>query len=477
MDKLRKNYLFNLCYQIFSMLAPLITIPYVSRILGADGIGLYNLSYTTATIFVAIAQLGTISFAIREVAFRQNDIKERSLIFWDVVILRLMTSIISTLVYLFIFARGVNKDVYIIQGLCILGVAVDISWFFQGIEDFKSIAIRDFLSKIVSIICVFIFVKNKDEVGLYSLILVSAIIAGRIANWPILVKKLVRVKVSLINPFHDLKTIFILFIPQISNQLFIAVDKCMLGMFTATTFENGYYAQADRIVKLCVAALTAVVTVMMPRIADAFASKDEKVLYRYLCKTYRFVGCIEFPMAFGMAAIINNAIPWFFGPGYDKVAILIYIFVPQVILLGINSVSGMYLVATKRQNKYAFSIAVGTVFNIALNIILIRRWLSIGAAIASVLAESIVLFIQLNAIKSKNVIFDEIRYSLIKYFITALLMGICIVCFSKFVSPRFIDTFLLISLGAMVYFILLIILKDDLVIKEISKIAQKIKKW
>lgn len=475
-NSVRKNYVYSLSYQIFSFLAPLVTTPYVARVLLADGVGLYSYTYSIATVFVVVAQLGTVAYGQRAVAYCQGDVHTRSQIFWNVFILRLLTSGISTALFLLLFFRDKNADIFIIQSMCVVAVAFDVSWFFFGVERFREIAIRDILSKTVSILCVFAFVKDASQVGLYSFILASAIIAGRLSNWLQLRRYVNRVSINQLHPLKDFRVIMIFFIPQCAAQLYAVVDKMMIGMYSENTYENGFYAQADRIVMISVAVLSAIVSVMMPRVAEAFARGDDAAVRRYTSKTYCSIWIISLPMMCGMFLLIDHVIPWFLGVGYDSVSLLVKILCIQIVMMGLSNTSGsMYLVATGRQTAYSVSVAIGIILNIMLNALLIPRFLGCGAAVATIIAQVPILVIQLCIARKSLPIGCILRMSL--YYIPASAIMSAVLLFTRRYIPRtFTGTILLVALGAMVYGSVLFIQHDSFFMSNISRLLGKFRK-
>ena len=473
--KILSNYLYNLGFQIFSILAPLVTTPYVSRVLEADGVGMYSYTYTIATVFVSFAQLGTISYSIREIAYCSEK-KERSRIFWNVFVLRAITVLASLAVYGVLFFRiGVQyRDLFLVQSLCIVGVFFDVSWFFQGVEQFRVIAIRDVLSKIVSIICVFLFVKQKTDVGLYAFLLAAAIIGGRLASWLALPGYLEKPELQFLSPFRDIRTILVLFIPQVANQLYIAVDKTMIGYMIPGGYESGYYAQADRIIKLGIAVLTAIVAVISPRIAASYAAEKQESVKKYAVGTIKFIEMIGIPMAAGISAVITHLIPWFFGSGYDPVAEIVYILSVQVVIIGFTSVFGMILVNTKKQKQQALSVVVGVAVNILLNAMLIPTYNSTGAAVASVAAELLIFCIEFYYLRSL-IGWGDLLEDIGKYLVGATVVYAVVTFLKGRVEQTMAGTFLLVFVGAVVYFLILLILQDKMIKKVLHEASKFLK--
>ena len=163
-----KNYIYNLLYQILVLILPLITTPYISRVLGAENIGIYSYTISIATYFVLFGSLGIALYGQREIAYNQKNKKKYSVIFREIVILRIITMSISVLIFYFIFVNGNQYQIYYkILTLEIIGNCIDISWFFQGLEEFKKTVTRNIIIKLISVLCIFIFIKNQNDLYLY----------------------------------------------------------------------------------------------------------------------------------------------------------------------------------------------------------------------------------------------------------------------------------------------------------------------
>ena len=270
----------------------------------------------------------------------------------------------------------------------------------------------------------------------------------------------------------------------------------MIGILVQDKAETGYYEQGQKVIRLLLTVVTSLGVVMVPRMASTFASGDKKQIQGYLKMSFRFVFFLAFPIMFGIISISEAFVPVFFGAGYDKVVVLINIISPILLLMGVANVLGtQYLLPTKHQKEYTISVAIGVVFNFIANYILITKYASIGASIATVLSELLVVIIQYQYMK-KEVPFKELLSLAWKYFLAGILMFV--VCFGiRYVlniesiltiqenialainmnNEYFINVVSIISqmiLGALTYFIVLVILKDDYVFKFIDKIKSRI---
>lgn len=468
-----KNYIYNIIYEVFALLAPLITTPYISRVIGADGIGVNSFTFSNASYFVLFASLGSTVYARREVAFLQDDKPKRSVLFWEIVAFRaIMTTICLSLYIVYCIIIGNSLIVYI-QAIYIIAVVFDVTWLYQGMEDFGSVVIRNTIIKIIGIICIFLFVKSSNDLVIYILCLSIPPFIGNIFLWFKLKSFIDICSIKDLKPLKHFKGSIVLFIPTIASQVYLLLDKTMIGIFTIDNLENGYYEQAQKIIRICWTFVTTFATVMAPRIAYIFSNKDSKLLQSHMRKSYRIIWLISIPIMFGILAITDNLVPWFFGAGYEPVNDLLYIFCIIVVPIGINSVTGsQYLISTKRHKWYTLSIIFGAIANLLLNLFLIPRHYSIGAAIASVVAEFIIALTQVIyvCVILKEIKLSDIFYKAYVYLCAGIVMFLIVKMISANLESRFVNTMICVLIGSAVYCLVLVVFRDDLLFDMLKRL-------
>ncbi len=474
-NNIKKNYIYNLIYQILVMIIPLITTPYLSRVLGAENIGIYSFTLSVTTYFILFGSLGIAMYGQREIAYLQNDIKKRSKIFFEIFLMRCITLSISILIFYIVFCSNGQYDVYYkILLLELIANVVDISWYFQGLEEFKKTVVRNIIVKLISVICIFVFVKETTDLNKYFIIYVLSNFLGNLSLWMYLPKYIQKIKLKELNLFRHIKPTIMLFIPQIATQLYTVLDKTMIGIIISNKAEVGYYEQAQKIVKLLMTIATSLGTVMMPRIAATFASGNHKKIKDYMNKSFSFILLLAFPLMFGIISISKNFVPIFYGKGYEKVIPLMCIISPIIVLIGLSNVIGtQYLLPTKKQNKYTLSVVIGALLNFILNLILIKYFASIGASIATVIAEFAVTTTQFILVKNEIKFLDVIKLSY-KYVIAALIMFMCSIGVDYLINDSFLAIILQIMISCITYFTVLYILRDNLIIETVTKVKEKI---
>ena len=473
----KKNYLYNVTYQILTMLAPLITTPYVSRVLGAENIGTYSYSASIVSYFTLFASLGTASYGAREIAYTQDDRKKRTTIFWNTEILSCISTLICIVIYLAISMLFRDYHIiYFIFLMNIVSVAFDISWVFQGMEEFGFIVSRNIIFKILNIAFIFGFVKNRNDLVLYTVGMTLIPLISTFTLWPFLSKMIDKPSYKSIHPFSDIKTVCSMFIPTIAISVYAVLDKTMIGLYTDTRIENGYYEQATKLSKTALTLVTSLGTVMIPRIGFYYKKNDIDSVRHYMYRSYRFVWLLGIPLCLGLISISSNLVPWFYGQDFLEVSKLLNVLSFLILAIGINNVTGMqYLMPTGRQNTFTFTVVIGALVNFVLNNILIPKCYSIGAAISSVVAETIIAIIQLIIVREEiNPV--SIIYCSFKYWIAGIGMFFSLYYIEKYLHSSIINTVVMICVGVLFYEAILLILKDSFFLNQIKSVLVKIKR-
>ena len=460
----KKNYIYNLIYQIVAIILPFITTPYVSRVLGVTNVGIYGYTLSISAYFILFGSLGIALYGQREIAYEQNNKQKYSQTFIEIIILRILTMSISLLLFYLLFCRtGEYNNYYKILILELMATTLDISWFFQGLEEFKKTVTRNLIVKIISVLLIFVLVKTKKDLNIYFLIYTMSILIGNLSLWLYLPEFLTIKNIKKLNLKKHFKSTIVLFIPQIAIQIYTILDKTMLGTIIVDKAEVGYYTQAEKMIKLMLTIITSLGTVMLPRIASSYAKGDSETIKIYITRAFNLVFLISIPMIVGIVCISNVFVPWFFGKGYDKVIPIMIILTPILLFIGMSNVIGMqYLLPTKKQKEYTYSVIIGAIVNFLINIILIPRYGAIGAAIGTIIAEATVTVSQIFYTK-KYIDYKKILKLTKNYFISSIVMLIMILIIKITMGNSLFSMFVQIGVGVTAYGICLLILKDKFV--------------
>ena len=469
-----KNYIYNLVYQILIIIVPLITTPYLSRVLGAENIGIYSYTLSITTYFILLGTLGVSTYGQREIAYVRDDKKLTTKTFVEILIMRAITLTISMIIFYFTFARNGEYSMYYkILLLEMIANMLDISWFFQGQEEFKKTVLRNTVVKFISVICIFVFVKTQEDLSKYFFIYVLSTLFGNLSLWLYLPKYMIKIKKKDIKIWRHLKPAIALFIPQVAVQIYTVLDRTMIGAIVENKSEVGFYEQAQKIIKLLITIATALGTVMVPRMANTFANGEKDKVREYMNKSFKFVLLLVFPLMLGIISIVNKFVPVFYGEGYEKVIYLIVVISPIILAIGLSNVIGtQYLLPTRQQRKYTISVVVGAIVNFVLNMIFIHLWQSIGASIATVIAEFTVTGIQFYLVRKELKLMNILKMAK-KYCIASIIMFIISTMLGILIKNNLLSIIIQIGVSGFVYLGLLVLMKDELVFEGIDKIKKK----
>jgi O-antigen/teichoic acid export membrane protein len=344
------------------------------------------------------------------------------------------------------------------------------------LEEFGKIVLRNVIIKLLTVVFVFTVVKTKDDLIYYVLCNALANLISAFAMWSYLPKYVKKLPRKGLKPFRNIKVILGLFIPTIAIQIYTVLDKTMIGLITQSANENGYYEQAIKIARMALTIVTALGTVMIPRIGYHFEKGETDTVKDYMYRSYRFVWLLAIPLCLGLIMISDNFVLWFFGDGYEPVIPLMKILALLILAIGINTVTGnQYLIPTKREKAYTFTVVIGAVVNFVLNLILIYYFKAIGAAIASVLAELTIVIVQFVVVRKELSIWNIVKTSG-KYLLAGGLMAILLWLENRWLTSSVLNTCIMIVSGATVYFLALLALRDSFLLTNIKKILAKINK-
>lgn len=471
------NYFYNLIYNLLTLLLPLLTTPYLSRVLGVENIGIYGFTNSIVTYFVLFGCLGTTLYGQREIAYVQDDKEKQSKVFYEIFFVKLISMFISILLYGFSFCLDGKLSLYY-QILLIYLVAnvFDISWYLQGIEEFDKTVIRNLIVKVLSIILIFVLVKKPDDLWIYFTIFAGSELLGNITMWIYVPKYLNKPNFKKLNLKKHLKPILMLFIPQIAIKVYTVLDKTMIGVISGNMNDVGFYEQGQNIVRALIVIITAYGTVMASRIAYTYKNSDKKETIKYLKSSFRFSWLLGIPLMLGTIAVADKLVPWFFGDGYAPVSNIIKFTSPLIIAIGLNNVLGMqYLVPIGRQKDFTTAVVIGALSNFVLNNILIRLFGTIGAVIASVLAETIILIYELYVTR-KEFNWLMIFNGVFKYLIAGIIMFIVIYNIELHLGVSLLNTFIVFIIGVITYFIMLLLLRDSYILDNLNILLKKVKR-
>ena len=443
---IKKNYIFNTLYQVFALIVPLITAPYIARVLGPAGVGKYSYTYSIVSIFGVFALLGTSVYGQQVIAQCRDDLYQRSKNFFEIEIICAVTTLITIACwFIFIFRRGDDQVYYLILTFVLISIGLDISWFFAGLEDFSLIVLRSFVIKFLTVIAIFTFVRSRDDLYIYFIIQSVGQAIGNLSMW-------------------------------IPPSVYSLIDKTMIGMITHSSEENGFYDQAQKIITVAYTVVASLNTVMASRIAYLFAIGGDEEIKRRFSKSSDFIAALSYPIAFGIAAVANTFVPWFLGPGYEVDILLLRIASPLVVLLSVhNFMAAQYLVPSGQRARSTWGVIAGAAVNFCFNCLLIPRFGAAGALVATLFSELTICLVYFRM--SRNFIpITMFLKSSVKPFICAVIMFLFLFISGRNLTSGTIVILCQVMAGMIIYFCAMLVFRSEIVLEVVGIVINKLKR-
>lgn len=469
----KTNYLLTLANAVTGILFPMISFPYASRILMADGIGQVNFFQSIISYFTLIACLGIPTYAIRKVARLKDDPAQLSHTVTEILI---FNSILTFVVYLvaltvgaFVAKISVDYPLFILMSLSIGLTSMGCEWFYQGREDFKYITVRGIIVKTIATILMFVLVRDKQDVLWYGLYTVVGSVGGNVFNMVRLRKFVKRkhIRRSQLRPMRHMRPALKVFMIYAMTTIYLQFNTIMLG-FIDDSASVGYYAGATRIMRIAIEIVAALGVAMLPRMSQYIKAGDQIKFAEMAQKAYGFVIALTLPMALGMAIVSPILIPIFCGDSYEPAILTLSIVAPAIIAIGIaNVLSVQILYPQEKENLILRASFVGLIVSIVSNLILIPVLSQNGAAISLVLTEISVTLTM--GIVGRNYI--PVKYlgrRFVMRLVSAMIMGVTSWIVMQIEMPQGVSLIISIITGVTVYASALIITRDPVAFEIIK---------
>lgn len=457
MGKVGRNFLYNSAYQLLLIILPLVTTPYISRVLGKDMIGLYSYSYSIASYFGMFILLGLSNYGNRMIAtVKTKGKRELSKVFCSLYAMQLLCGLFVSAIYFFyLFTSSHDITMGLILYTYLLSAILDINWFYFGLEEFKLTVTRNIIIKILSTIALFLFVKGEEDVYIYAFIITLGLLLSQCILFYFLPKYICLIKITVRDVLKHLRPNLVLFIPVIAVSIYKVMDKIMLGYFS-TYAEVGIYESSEKLVILPIAFINALGTVMLPRTTSLISQGKIKESQHYLHATLMFSVFLSSALCFGIIAILPEFVPLFYGKGYEEcISVISIVILSSIFLSWGNVIRTQYLIPMKKDNIYVRSALYGAVVNFTINLLLIFQLKSIGTAIGTLVAEAVVCIYQSYKVR-KELSFKRDLICVIPFLLIGLTMTFICLNINLFENVFFNIT-LKVIVGSAYYIILSIV--------------------
>ena len=400
------NLIYNIILNIANIVFPIVTAPYIARVLEPDGVGLYNFAYSTANYFALFACLGIPTYGIRIIGANSLDKKLRDKTFRELFSILVYMTLALTIVYLFVIFSvprfHENAIVFLISGFALYVMPLKIDWFFSGLQQFGYIAARSIIIKAISILALFILVSDKDDLVLYVGISAFSIVANGCRQ--------------------HLKSILILFSSFIATAIYTSFGTILLGFFSDYS-EVGYYNNASHVCRIAIPVVTSLATVALPKIAGYIEKGENDEINRLISKSISLTLFMAFPLSVILYLISSEFVPLFFGCKFYNSIIPMEILSSLVLFVGLNNITGIQiLVGMGKDKEFLKSVTISAIISVIVYSILIPIFGSIGAALGTAIAELLILLVTIYYIKKSTVISLYIRKEIVTTIVSVLVL-------------------------------------------------------
>ncbi|WP_065219522.1 MULTISPECIES: flippase [Butyricimonas] len=401
MGIIKKNLIYNVTYQILVIILPFITAPYISRVLGAHDVGVYSYTQAFANYFYLFAMLGVMNYGNRTIAAVRDNSDVLRKTFWEIFSFQFFVGMLVSVAYIFYCIYFVEEDklIYYMQFFYVISGVFDINWACFGLEKFKLTTIRSVVVRLGMVVAIFLFVKERSDLAVYTGILSVGNLIAAFAVWPFVLKRIGFKMPTLEGILKHLKPNLILFFPVIAVSIYHLMARLMLGGLS-TEEEVGFYTYAERITQIPNTLILALNSVVMPRMANLYAKNDQSTTRNLMDKVMLFAMFMSALMAFGLAGVAPIFAPWFYGNEFTRCGLFIVLLCPIIIFKGWAGVlRTQYIIPKGRDKVYIISLTTGAIVSLLLNFLLIPKYCGTGAVMGTLGAELSVCLVQFALIR------------------------------------------------------------------------------
>lgn len=476
-QSVKVNYILNLINTGTQMLFPLITFPYVCRVIEADGIGQINFFQSIISYISLFTCLGIPMYAIREIARDRSDVVQMNRTAMEILLLHSMLTLVGyaivAILCLTVPQIKVNIPLFLILSLTIFFTAIGCEWFYRGIEDFKYITIRGLFIKTVSVVLLFIFVKSKTDLLYYGCYTVFGVLGGNIFNFFRLRKYIHRENIifSELHIKRHVKPVLKVFSFSVVTSIYLQLNTVLLG-FLKNALAVGYFAAATKVMQMLLTMSACLGSVMMPRASHLIAENKEDEFNRLIQKSYDFTLAIALPMTIGLIFCAPSLITALCGVKFEHSILPSQIIAPIILMVAISNVFGIQVLFPKGKiNIVTLCCGIGAVADLILNLCLIPFFSYIGTSIAYLGAE-VATTVSMYFIGRKYIPIIYFKKSHLTYALGCIVMALALYGISLLQLPTLTILLLQGCCGVLAYFIILCICKDEMLVQILSKIKR-----
>lgn len=448
----KKNIIYNTIFQFVNMALPIITAPYLSRVLGASSIGISSYTFTVAGYFVLFIMLGLNNYGNRSIALVKENKKQLSSTFSEIYEIQITTGMIALACYFIFLYCNKSSDYYLAYKysmIYVFSAIFDVNWFFWGLEKFKLTTICNVLARLLSTAAIFIFVKSETGVYIYICIHTASYLIANLLAW-VQIFRYIRFQFSPIKKLVvHLKPLFVLFIPILAVSIYKMMDKIMITQLSDTS-QAGFYECAANIITAPLAVITAFGTVMLPRISVLLKEGKMESVKSYNQKSISIIFLITIPFSLGIIGVAENFIILYLGTAFSEcVGLLQMLAITAPAIAFANVIRTQFIIPKKKDKVFVAATVIGAIVNFILNCIYIPEYGAFGAVIGTIAAEFSVMIYQYIKMKSSMCII--LWKKIIVYMVSGIFMVIVVFLLKNVTSSRLVNLMIQIIFGVLIY--------------------------
>lgn len=382
------NLIYNMSYQVIILLLPLVTTPYISRVIGATGVGTYSYYDSIAQYFVNFAKLGILNYGNRTIARVRGTGEDIDDTFSEIYGLQLLMSFLSNGIYLlFCIFIAKDKDIALLVTFYVSSAILDVSWLFYGLEEFKITSVRQVAVRVFSVILIFFSIHSRNDLGIYVLIMSGGVFASQLILWIMVWKRVHWRKKNIKQIIRHFRSCLVLFVPIIATNIYREMDKIMIGSICNMT-ELGFYENAQKLITISLGVVASFSAVIMPKISNLRGQNNMEKVKRMFDLSMTFAMAVGMAIGFGIASVSNEFVPIFFGEEFTPSIVLSkYLSITVPFISWACIVRTLYLIPFEKDSIYVRSIIFGAILNIVCNTIFIPKLGATGAVLGTLTAE------------------------------------------------------------------------------------------
>ena len=475
---IKTNLAFNWIIQILTYITPLLTAPYLARVLNPSGIGNYSYAYSIVQYMMLIVSFGFLDYGTKKIAETRSEKNDYQNVVWSIFWCRLFLFSFCMVVFGFGFIftdYGVsNKKLLLILFLFVFSNVIGLNYFYRGFENYRILSICNLIMKVLNLVLIFLIVKNENDLLKYAAINVCSVMIMNFLLLLIAIKYIGKIRFNFNQIKNCFKEGFFYFLPTVATSVFTIVDITILGVLVSKE-DVAYYEQASKIQTLISSLVISICPIMISRISILRKEKNYGEIENKMNQLANLIALLAFPCFFGIVAINKYFIPLFFGDEYMNSIDVLYYLAPQIICIPISySICCAYYIPNEKINYITIFEFITAGINIVANVLILKftNLNAVGVAITS-FCSAVIMDILTIAFSFKSINYKSMLLRMIKPFIASSVMFIGIIILNNFISFDYIYMILIdISLGLLIYGIVVLILRDKLVFSIIKSIRK-----